>query len=114
MWISNREGNYAVETSLKYSNMSKGTFNPIIRPLVDVWGFRRENQNVPSKNEIEKAMKLVNYIVKFRFLQIIFYFKGGKIKRLKSIKIIYKLKDFYFEILITSILQNLKVIITTN
>ena len=52
---------YVVETSLKYSNMSQGAFNPTIRPLVDAWGFGRENQRVPSKNEIEKAMKLVNY-----------------------------------------------------
>lgn len=52
---------YVVETSLKYSNMSKGAFNPTIRPLVDVWRIGRENQRVPSKKELEKAMELVNY-----------------------------------------------------
>ena len=52
---------YVLETSLKYCNMSQGVFDPTIRPLVDVWGFGRENQKVPSKNEIEKAKKFVNY-----------------------------------------------------
>ena len=52
---------YVVETSLKYSNMSKGAFDPTIRPLVDVWRIGRENQRVPSKKELEKAMELINY-----------------------------------------------------
>jgi thiamine biosynthesis lipoprotein len=52
---------YVLETSLKYSSMSQGAFDPTIRPLVDLWGFGRENQRVPNKNEIEKAMELVNY-----------------------------------------------------
>jgi FAD:protein FMN transferase len=52
---------FVVETSLKYSNMSQGAFDPTIRPLVHVWGIGRGNQKVPNKNEIEEAMKLVNY-----------------------------------------------------
>ncbi|MDD7793611.1 FAD:protein FMN transferase [Clostridium sp. 'White wine YQ'] len=52
---------YVLETSLKYSDMSKGTFDPTIRPLVDIWGFGRGIQEVPNKEKIEKALKLVNY-----------------------------------------------------
>ncbi|WP_238881923.1 FAD:protein FMN transferase [Clostridium sp. YIM B02551] len=52
---------YVLETSLKYSEMSKGAFDPTIRPLIDVWGFGRGIQEVPDKEKIEKVLKLVNY-----------------------------------------------------
>jgi thiamine biosynthesis lipoprotein len=41
--------------------MSQGAFDPTIRPLVDLWGFGRNTQKVPSKDEIEEVLKLVNY-----------------------------------------------------
>lgn len=53
-----------IETSLIWSEKSKGTFDITVTPLVRLWGFYGElpqNPKVPAKADIIKALKHVNY-----------------------------------------------------
>ncbi|BDR66641.1 FAD:protein FMN transferase [Clostridium tetani] len=50
-----------IKTSIKYSKLSKGNFDITVGPLVKLWGIGTENARVPSKEEIDAALKLINY-----------------------------------------------------
>ncbi|SDK81226.1 thiamine biosynthesis lipoprotein [Clostridium cochlearium] len=50
-----------IKTSLEYSKLSKGNFDITVGPLVKLWGIGTENARVPSKNEIDESLKLINY-----------------------------------------------------
>jgi len=49
------------ERALYYSELSKGAFDLTIYPLVKLWGVGTENAKVPSKEEIEEKLKLIDY-----------------------------------------------------
>ncbi|KGI40380.1 FAD:protein FMN transferase [Clostridium tetani] len=50
-----------IKTSIKYSKLSKGSFDITVGPLVKLWGIGTENARVPSKEEIDTTLKLINY-----------------------------------------------------
>lgn len=52
---------WLIKKSIEYSELSEGTFDPTIRPLVSLWGIGTKNEKIPKKDEIEEKLALVNY-----------------------------------------------------
>lgn len=52
---------YVMKKSMEYSELSKGAFDPTIRPVVALWGINTDNARIPSENEIKEELTLVNY-----------------------------------------------------
>lgn len=52
-----------VQKTMKISDLTGGAFDPTIAPLVTLWNFskRLPNPDVPSADEINKILKLVDY-----------------------------------------------------
>jgi FAD:protein FMN transferase len=50
-----------LEKALEYAEKSNGAFDPTIGPLVKLWGIGTDEGHVPEKDEIKKALELVNY-----------------------------------------------------
>lgn len=50
-----------IKEALKYGKISKGKFDITVGNLVDLWGIGTENEKVPSKEEIKKALATVDY-----------------------------------------------------
>jgi thiamine biosynthesis lipoprotein len=50
-----------LETALYYAELSGGSFDPTIGPLVRLWGIGTDNERVPGEEEIAQALKLVNW-----------------------------------------------------
>jgi thiamine biosynthesis lipoprotein len=50
-----------LKLSLHYSQLSVGAFDVTVRPLVELWGIGKKDNYVPSKEEIQQALKLVDY-----------------------------------------------------
>lgn len=50
-----------LKRSLEFSRLSKGAFDITVRPLTALWAFGKNQNYVPSKEEIEKVLPLVNY-----------------------------------------------------
>ena len=48
-------------TALRYAELSGGAFDPTVGPLVDLWGIGTENARIPDEEEIQAALKLVDY-----------------------------------------------------
>ncbi|MGM0369376.1 MAG: FAD:protein FMN transferase [Bacillota bacterium] len=47
--------------SLEYAELSGGSFDPSIGPLVELWGIGTEEEQVPSEEEIKEKSKLIDY-----------------------------------------------------
>ncbi|AOT72760.1 FAD:protein FMN transferase [Geosporobacter ferrireducens] len=45
----------------EYAALTKGAYDPSIGPLVKLWGIETDHERVPEKNEIDEALKYVNY-----------------------------------------------------
>ena len=55
------EMSHILETGLKYSKLNP-SFDISVRPLIELWGFGvKENQIVPTKIEIDNAIKSIDY-----------------------------------------------------
>lgn len=52
---------FVIKKAVEYSRLSEGTFDPTIRPIVSLWRIGSDSPRIPSKNEIVKNLKLVNY-----------------------------------------------------
>ncbi|ABN51797.1 FAD:protein FMN transferase [Acetivibrio thermocellus] len=52
---------YVLDKAKQYAEISNGAFDVTIGPLVKAWGVFTDNPRVPSKNEIDELLKLVNY-----------------------------------------------------
>jgi thiamine biosynthesis lipoprotein len=52
---------FVIKKAVEYSKLSEGTFDPTIRPIVSLSRIGSNNPKIPSKNEITKNLKLVNY-----------------------------------------------------
>jgi thiamine biosynthesis lipoprotein len=52
---------FVIKKAVEYSELSEGTFDPTIRPLVSLWGIGTKHERIPEKSEIEEKLKLVNY-----------------------------------------------------
>jgi thiamine biosynthesis lipoprotein len=50
-----------IERSLYFAEISGGAFDPSVGPLVSLWGIGTENPRVPTQEEIEEALQLVNW-----------------------------------------------------
>lgn len=50
-----------VAYALQMAESTGGAFDPTIYPLVRAWGFTTDNYRVPSADEIENLLKLVDY-----------------------------------------------------
>ena len=69
--INNNSGNFVkvddttieiLETIKYYSSKLDGEYDITIMPLIKLWGFYKDKQNVvPSLDQIETVKKLVNY-----------------------------------------------------
>jgi len=52
---------YVIENAKYFAQLSDGAFDPTVGPLVSLWGFDSVSTYVPSGEEIEKALPLVNW-----------------------------------------------------
>ncbi|MCA1074302.1 FAD:protein FMN transferase [Clostridium bowmanii] len=56
-----RDTYFVIDEAVKYSKLTEGAFDLSIEPIVKLWGIGTDKERVPSKNEIEEKLKLVNY-----------------------------------------------------
>ena len=52
---------FVIEEAIKYSNLSNGNFDITIGPISDLWAIGTDNARIPSTEEIQKYLNLVNY-----------------------------------------------------
>lgn len=50
-----------IKASLIYSKKTKGSFDITVEPLVALWGIGTDKARIPSKEEIDNCLKLINY-----------------------------------------------------
>lgn len=50
-----------LELCQHYSELAAGAFDVTVRPLVELWGIGKKDKYVPSPEEIERALQLVDY-----------------------------------------------------
>ena len=50
-----------IERAVFFARLSGGAFDPSVGPLVSLWNIGKDNQQVPSRNEIEKILPLINW-----------------------------------------------------
>jgi thiamine biosynthesis lipoprotein len=50
-----------IERAVFFANFSGGAFDPSVEPLVSLWGIGGENPRVPSQEEIDKVLPLINW-----------------------------------------------------
>jgi thiamine biosynthesis lipoprotein len=47
--------------ALEYAELSGGSFDPSIAPLVELWGIGTEKEQVPTQKKIKEKSKLIDY-----------------------------------------------------
>jgi FAD:protein FMN transferase len=52
---------YVVQTALKYAELTDGAFDPTVGPLVKLWGINTDHARVPSLQEIDNTLALINW-----------------------------------------------------
>ncbi|WXR62590.1 FAD:protein FMN transferase [Peptostreptococcaceae bacterium AGR-M142] len=52
---------YVIKKSLEFSNLSNGNFDITIGKLASLWNIGNKDARLPSKDEIEEALKYVDY-----------------------------------------------------
>jgi thiamine biosynthesis lipoprotein len=52
---------YVIKEALKYAEISNGAFDPTIGPMVKLWGINTDHARVPSQQEIDETLPLVNW-----------------------------------------------------
>jgi thiamine biosynthesis lipoprotein len=57
----NEEVFKVIERAVYYAEISGGAFDPTVGPLVSLWGIGGDNPRVPSHEEIEQALSLINW-----------------------------------------------------
>ena len=50
-----------VKKAVEIARLTNGSFDPAIRPLSQIWGFKDKNYRIPSKETIKNTLKLINY-----------------------------------------------------
>jgi len=50
-----------IKKAVEYSKILEGTFDPTIRPLVNLWNIGTKEETIPEKSQIDETLKLVNY-----------------------------------------------------
>lgn len=49
-----------LEAAVAFSERTNGAFNPAIAPIMDAWGFTKDEKHVPSDEELQKLLPLLN------------------------------------------------------
>lgn len=57
--VSN-ETYYVVSEAIRFSKETEGAFNPVLLPVIKLWGWNTGEYRVPSKDEIESLLPLCN------------------------------------------------------
>jgi len=52
---------FVVGKALEYARLTDGAFDPSVGPLVKLWGIGTESARVPSRPEIDSALRLVDW-----------------------------------------------------
>ncbi len=52
---------FVTEQALDYAELTGGSFDPTIAPLVDLWGFLGQEYSVPEAEELERVIPYVDY-----------------------------------------------------
>jgi len=52
---------YVIEQALDYAEESNGLFDPTVGVITDLWGIGQDDARVPSQEEIEEKLPLVDY-----------------------------------------------------
>jgi FAD:protein FMN transferase len=52
---------FVLKKALEVAEISEGAFDPTIAPLLDLWGFGADGNRVPTAEEINKVLPLINY-----------------------------------------------------
>ncbi len=52
---------FVLEKALEAAELSEGAFDPTVGPLLALWGFGRDELQVPRHREIEEILPLVDY-----------------------------------------------------
>ncbi len=61
-WVSvSAEVVELLQRSIKYGNLTKGSFDVTIGPLVTLWGFGTDQRQVPANEALQNAMAHVDY-----------------------------------------------------
>lgn len=50
-----------IQRSLYYAHLSGGSFDITIGPIMDLWGFGKNEQHIPSDEQIKETLSLVDY-----------------------------------------------------
>jgi thiamine biosynthesis lipoprotein len=50
-----------IERALYFAEISGGAFDPSVGPLVSLWGINEDSPNVPSREEIDAVLSLVDW-----------------------------------------------------
>ncbi len=50
-----------ISESLKYCELSGGRFDITVKPLSDLWDFHEGSGNIPSRDDVEAACRLIDY-----------------------------------------------------
>jgi thiamine biosynthesis lipoprotein len=50
-----------IEDSIYYSEISKGSFDITIGPLMEIWGFVRKTNSIPDKGLIQETLRHIGY-----------------------------------------------------
>ncbi len=57
----NSDTSYVISKGLGYGNISEGKFDITVKPLCDLWDINGNNPRIPSQEEIDALLPLVNY-----------------------------------------------------
>ena len=49
-----------LKSAVSLSERTNGAFNPAIAPIMDAWGFTKDKKHVPSDEELQKLLPLLN------------------------------------------------------
>jgi len=52
---------HVTEKAVSYAELTEGSFDPTIAPLVDLWGFYGQEYRVPNPEELERIVPFVDY-----------------------------------------------------
>jgi len=52
---------YVIKKALEYGRLTEGVFDITIQPIVELWGINTEHAKIPSEEEIEEKIALVDY-----------------------------------------------------
>ncbi len=50
-----------VKKAIEVAHLTDGNFDPAIRPLSQIWGFKDKNYRIPPEKLIKDTLKLINY-----------------------------------------------------